>query len=63
MRNSERVKLELGNEDVDLAAVRSKAPNLIMQHPNKLQSYKSQRLSLRAISGKLEPGISLEFGT
>jgi hypothetical protein len=56
VRNSERVKPGVDNEDVDFAALRPKAPNPIMQHPNKLQSYKSQRRCPRTILGKLEPG-------
>jgi hypothetical protein len=35
MRNSERVKSVLGNDDLDLTDVPFKAPNSIMQHPNK----------------------------
>jgi hypothetical protein len=61
MRNSERVKLEFGDEDVDFAVLRPKAPNRILQHPNKLQAHKSQRLGPRAISEKSEHG-ALDLG-
>src|SRR5882724_6009256 len=61
VRNSDEVKPKLGNEDVDFAVLRPKASNPIIQHPNKLQSHKSQRLGPRAISGKLELG-ALDLG-
>jgi hypothetical protein len=54
VRNSDEVKPKLGNEDVDFAVLRPKAPNPIIQHPNKPQSHKSQRIGPQAISGKLE---------
>ena len=56
--NSERVKSALGNDDVDLADVPFKAPNPIMQHPNKLQSYKSNG----AVRERSWENWSLELG-
>jgi hypothetical protein len=61
MRNSERVKLEFGNEDVDFAVLRPKAPNRSPQPTTKQKEPTPQRLGPRAISEKSEHG-ALDLG-